>query len=404
MVVYDDDDMVVIDKPVGVAAHPSPGWNGPTVIGGLAGAGYRVSTSGAAERQGIVHRLDVGTSGLMVVAKSERAYTALKRAFKERTVEKVYHALVQGHLDPSRGTVDAPIDRHPVHDWRWAVVAGGKPSVTHYETLEAFRAGSLLEIHLETGRTHQIRVHLSALRHPCVGDITYGADPALGRLGLERQWLHARTAGLRAPVVGGVGQLHLRLPGRPHPCPRRHPVRVMSEVTVSVVTDPALVAEAYALRYEVFVVEQGVPVELERDERDPEADHVLAGSTVERSARVGSSSSRPVSRGSTGPSVPWATWVGWLCSPVPVVAGWAPPSCARSRNAPASAGCVASTSAPRPTPSPSTNGSATRPTARSSATPACRTATCRRRRPSDAPRPVTARRTRDSSIASGGRE
>jgi 23S rRNA pseudouridine1911/1915/1917 synthase len=203
VIVHDDDDLVVVDKPVGVAAHPSPGWNGPTVIGGLAGAGYRVSTSGAAERQGIVHRLDVGTSGLMVVAKSERAYTSLKRAFKERTVEKVYHALVQGHLDPTRGTVDAPIDRHPVHDWRWAVVAGGKPSVTHYETLEAFRAGSLLEIHLETGRTHQIRVHLSALRHPCVGDITYGADPVLSaRLGLERQWLHARRLAFEHPSSG----------------------------------------------------------------------------------------------------------------------------------------------------------------------------------------------------------
>ena len=113
VVVYDDDDLVVVDKPVGVAAHPSPGWSGPTVVGGLAGAGFRISTSGAAERQGVVHRLDVGTSGLMVVAKSERAYTQLKRAFKERTVEKIYHALVQGHPDPFQGTVDAPIDRHP---------------------------------------------------------------------------------------------------------------------------------------------------------------------------------------------------------------------------------------------------------------------------------------------------
>ncbi len=203
VVVHDDEDVVVVNKPVGVAAHPSPGWNGPTVIGGLAGAGYRISTSGAAERQGIVHRLDVGTSGLMVVAKSERAYTSLKRAFKERTVEKIYHALVQGHPDPSRGTVDAPIDRHPVHDWRWAVVAGGKPSVTHYETLEAYRAGSLLEIQLETGRTHQIRVHMSALRHPCVGDLTYGADPVLAaRLGLERQWLQARRLAFEHPSTG----------------------------------------------------------------------------------------------------------------------------------------------------------------------------------------------------------
>ncbi len=202
-IVHDDPDVVVVDKPVGVAAHPSPGWTGPTVIGGLAGTGFRVSTSGAAERQGIVHRLDVGTSGLMVVAKSERAYTSLKRQFKERTVDKVYHALVQGHPDPSRGTVDAPIARHPDHDYKWAVVAGGKDSVTHYETLEAFPAASLLEIHLETGRTHQIRVHLSALRHPCVGDLTYGADPTLAaRLGLTRQWLHAKRLGFEHPGTG----------------------------------------------------------------------------------------------------------------------------------------------------------------------------------------------------------
>ncbi len=203
VVVHDDDDLVVVDKPVGVAAHPSPGWTGPTVVGGLAAAGFRISTSGAAERQGVVHRLDVGTSGLMVVAKSERAYTVLKRAFKERTVDKTYHALVQGHPDPLRGTVDAPIDRHPSHDWRWAVVAEGKPSVTHYETLEAHRAASLLEITLETGRTHQIRVHMAALRHPCVGDLAYGADPTLAaRLGLTRQWLHAVRLGFEHPGTG----------------------------------------------------------------------------------------------------------------------------------------------------------------------------------------------------------
>lgn len=210
---YDDEDLVVVDKPVGVAAHPSPGWTGPTVIGGLAAAGYRISTSGAAERQGVVHRLDVGTSGLMVVAKSERAYTSLKRQFKERTVEKVYHAVVQGLLDPLRGTIDAPIDRHPTQDYRFAVVAGGKPSVTHYETLEAFPHASLVEVHLETGRTHQIRVHMSALRHPCVGDLTYGADPVLaGRLGLQRQWLHAVRLGFDHPATGARIEVTSELP------------------------------------------------------------------------------------------------------------------------------------------------------------------------------------------------
>jgi len=202
-VVYSDDDIVVVDKPVGVAAHPSPGWTGPTVTGGLAAMGHRIATGGAPERQGVVHRLDVGTTGVMVVAKSERAYSVLKRAFRERDVDKRYHAVVQGQLDPLRGTVDAPIDRHPTHDYKWAVVSGGRPSVTHYDTLEAFPAASLVDVRLETGRTHQIRVHFAALRHPCVGDLTYGADPTLAtRLGLARQWLHARSLGFAHPGTG----------------------------------------------------------------------------------------------------------------------------------------------------------------------------------------------------------
>jgi 23S rRNA pseudouridine1911/1915/1917 synthase len=202
-ILHDDDDIVVISKPVGVAVHPSPGWTGPTVVGGLAAAGLRIATSGAAERQGVVHRLDAGTTGVMVVAKSEHAYTVLKRAFKERTVDKGYHAIVQGHPDPTRGTIDAPIDRHPRHDYKFAVVQGGRPSVTHYEVVEAFRAASLAHIKLETGRTHQIRVHFSALKHPCVGDLTYGADPVLARkLGLNRQWLHAKTLGFAHPSDG----------------------------------------------------------------------------------------------------------------------------------------------------------------------------------------------------------
>ncbi|TCB97958.1 RluA family pseudouridine synthase [Micromonospora zingiberis] len=202
-VVHADDDIVVVDKPVGVAAHPSPGWSGPTVIGGLAAIGHTIATSGAAERQGVVHRLDVGTTGIMVVAKSEQAYSALKRAFKYREVEKRYHAVVQGHLDPLRGTIDAPIDRHPHHDYRWAVVSGGKPSITHYDTIEAFPSASLVDVRLETGRTHQIRVHFSTLRHPCVGDLTYGADPTLAaRLRLDRQWLHARELSFQHPRTG----------------------------------------------------------------------------------------------------------------------------------------------------------------------------------------------------------
>lgn len=202
-IVYEDADLVVVDKPVGVAAHPSLGWDGPSVVEHLAAAGVAVSTSGAAERQGIVSRLDVGTSGLMVVAKSEVAYSVLKQAFRDRTVDKTYHALVQGHPDPFVGTIDAPIGRHPGSEWKMAILEGGRASITHYETLEAHRAATLLSIHLETGRTHQIRVHMAAIGHPCIGDPLYGADPVLSaELGLARQWLHAVGLGFIHPTRG----------------------------------------------------------------------------------------------------------------------------------------------------------------------------------------------------------
>jgi 23S rRNA pseudouridine1911/1915/1917 synthase len=202
-VVFDDADIVVVDKPAGVAAHPTVGWTGPTVLHGLLATGHQLASSGAAERQGIVHRLDANTTGLMVVAKSERAYRVLKQAFRDREVDKWYHALVQGHPDPLRGTIDAPIARHPAGDGRFAVVADGRPAVTHYDVIEAFRSASLAEIKLETGRTHQIRVHLAAVRHPCVGDRLYGADPVLAaRLGVARQWLHAVKLSFAHPGDG----------------------------------------------------------------------------------------------------------------------------------------------------------------------------------------------------------
>ena len=204
-IVFDDQDIVVIDKPIGCAAHPSPGWTGPTVVGALMAAGYTISTSGPAERQGIVHRLDVGTSGLMIVAKSDRAFTVLKDAFRTRTVEKIYHALIQGHMDPTTGTIDAPIDRHPKEDHRFAVVGTGKESITHYEVIEFYRAVSLVKVELETGRTHQIRVHFSALNHPLVGDMTYGADPVLAKsLEMSRPWLHAKELHFNHPINGAA--------------------------------------------------------------------------------------------------------------------------------------------------------------------------------------------------------
>jgi 23S rRNA pseudouridine1911/1915/1917 synthase len=200
-IVYEDDDIVVIDKPAGMAAHPSVGWSGPTVVGALVAAGVKITTSGASERQGIVQRLDVGTTGLMTIAKSELAYSRLKQAFRDRTVHKVYHAIVQGHPDPSSGTIDAPIGRHPKAEFKFTVANDGKPSVTHYETLEAFPSASLLEIVLETGRTHQIRVHFSVFKHALLGDTMYGADPKLAaKMGIEHQWLHATRLSFEHPI------------------------------------------------------------------------------------------------------------------------------------------------------------------------------------------------------------
>ena len=202
-IVYEDTDLVVIDKPAGVAAHPSVGWTGPTVVGALLAKGVRISTSGAAERQGIVQRLDVGTSGLMMVAKTEVAYSRLKQAFRDRAVHKVYHAVIQGHPDPFEGTIDAPIGRHPKAEFKFAVMNEGKPSITHYKLLEAFASASLIEVILETGRTHQIRVHFSSFKHPLLGDTMYGADPTLAsRMNLERQWLHAVRLSFMHPTSG----------------------------------------------------------------------------------------------------------------------------------------------------------------------------------------------------------
>jgi 23S rRNA pseudouridine1911/1915/1917 synthase len=202
-IVYQDTDLVIVNKPVGCAAHPSPGWTGPTVVGALVAAGIPLTSSGPAERQGIVQRLDVGTSGLMMVAKTDAAYLKLKDMFRNREIKKIYHALAQGHLEPAIGTIDAPIDRHPKEDYKMAVVSDGKPSITHYEVIEYHRSVSLLKVELETGRTHQIRVHMSAIRHPLVGDLTYGADPNLAQeIGVNRPWLHAQALEFTHPISG----------------------------------------------------------------------------------------------------------------------------------------------------------------------------------------------------------
>ena len=200
VVVYEDDDVVVVDKPVGVAAHASVGWTGPTVLGSLLDRGVHITSYGAAGRQGIVSRLDVGTSGLMLVCKSDLAYVEMRRQFAEHEVVKTYHALVQGNLRENKATIEAPIGRAKVSDFRFCVTPAGKEAVTHWDVMERFGEATLVSVNLETGRTHQIRVHFSSIGHPLAGDAMYGANPQLSEtLGLERQWLHAMQLEFRHP-------------------------------------------------------------------------------------------------------------------------------------------------------------------------------------------------------------
>ncbi len=199
-IVYEDDDIVVVDKPVGVAAHASVGWTGPTVLGSLIARGVHITSYGAPGRHGIVSRLDVGTSGLMLVCKSEHAYKEMRRQFAHHEVVKTYHALVQGNLEQDRATIEAPIGRAKVSDFRFTVTPLGKEAITHWDVLERFSEATLVSVNLETGRTHQIRVHFSSIKHPLVGDHMYGANPKLAEeLGLDRQWLHAMRLEFRHP-------------------------------------------------------------------------------------------------------------------------------------------------------------------------------------------------------------
>ncbi|KAB8301896.1 RluA family pseudouridine synthase [Bifidobacterium apri] len=199
-VAYEDDDVIVVDKPVGVAAHASVGWTGPTVLGSLLQRGVHITSLGAAGRQGIVSRLDVGTSGLMLVCKSDLAYKEMRRQFAEHEVVKTYHALVQGNLKEDKATIEAPIGRAKVSDFRFTVTPTGKEAITHWDVLERFGEATLVKVNLETGRTHQIRVHFSSIGHPLVGDPMYGANPVMAKeLGLERQWLHAMQLEFRHP-------------------------------------------------------------------------------------------------------------------------------------------------------------------------------------------------------------
>jgi len=201
-IVYEDEHLVVLDKPAGLVVHPAPGHPGGTLVNALlAHCGSELAGIGGVLRPGIVHRLDKDTSGLMVVAKSEAAHRGLSAAIKARKVERAYLALAFGELKPDVSTVDAPIGRHPVQRKKMAVVErGGRPARTRLRVLERFPGYTYLEATLETGRTHQIRVHLAFIGHPVVGDPVYGRRQ--GNLGLNRQFLHAARLSFTHPVSG----------------------------------------------------------------------------------------------------------------------------------------------------------------------------------------------------------
>ena len=200
---YEDDDLAIVAKPAGLVVHAGAGAVGPTLVDALRAAGLPLAAGDDPARPGIVHRLDRGTSGLLVVAKTERAREALQAMLARRDVERRYCTIVDGVPSPPRATVDAPLGRHPVHRQRFAVVDGGRRAVTHYDVTEDHGRAAVLRVRLETGRTHQIRVHLAAVGHPVAGDRTYGASPALAAaLGLRRPALHAAALRLRHPVTG----------------------------------------------------------------------------------------------------------------------------------------------------------------------------------------------------------
>lgn len=203
VVVFEDDHLLVVDKPAGVVTHAAPGLAEGTLVDALLSSGRTLATRPGPDRPGIVHRLDRDVSGLLVVAKTDEVYTALAAAMARREIERTYVAVVSGSPAVDRGKIDAPIGRDPRHPTRMSVLPEGRPAVTWFRVLERLEAASLVEVRLETGRTHQIRTHLAAIGHPVVGDAAYGHDRSLARsLGLARPFLHARRLAFTHPATG----------------------------------------------------------------------------------------------------------------------------------------------------------------------------------------------------------
>jgi 23S rRNA pseudouridine1911/1915/1917 synthase len=223
-VVYEDRDLLVVNKPAGLVVHPAPGHRTGTLVNALLHHVDDLSGIGGVRRPGIVHRLDKETSGLLIVAKHDRAHRRLSAALKRREIHRIYRAACWGHLDEDRVTVDAPVGRSRRDRKRMAVVESGRRAVTHFLRLERWRAADLLEARLETGRTHQIRVHLAHIGHPVVGDPQYGRGGARGISGSDRPWarelerrvprqfLHAFRLELEHPRTGEPLALEAPLP------------------------------------------------------------------------------------------------------------------------------------------------------------------------------------------------
>jgi 23S rRNA pseudouridine1911/1915/1917 synthase len=197
-VLYEDEDVVVVDKPAGMVVHPAPGHHSGTLVHALLGRGGSLSIAGGGSRPGIVHRLDKGTSGLIVVARNDAAHRALSAQLRDRSLSRTYLAIVRGRVRDDAGELEGPIGRHPRDRKRMAVVAGGRFARTRYEVVDRKRTHTLLRCDLDTGRTHQIRVHVAALGHPIAGDEEYGGrEPSV-----ERPMLHAWRLRLRHPRTG----------------------------------------------------------------------------------------------------------------------------------------------------------------------------------------------------------
>ena len=216
-VVYEDDDIIVVNKPSGMVVHPAPGNENKTLVNALL---YHckgtLSGINGVIRPGIVHRIDKDTSGLLVVAKNDEAHVFLSSLLKEHGIKRVYHAIVTGHLKESEGTIDAPIARHPTNRKKMAVVSGGREAITHYKTIEEFSGFTYAKMELETGRTHQIRVHMSHIGHPIMGDTVYGGgktpfEKAHKSL-IDGQMLHAKELSFPHPRTKEVVHFECPLP------------------------------------------------------------------------------------------------------------------------------------------------------------------------------------------------